>query len=60
MKRRELISRLEAAGCILLHNGGRHDLYHNSRNGMTQPIPRHVEINEILAKRILRSLLVTE
>jgi len=56
MKRSDLIARLEAAGCTLLRHGGKHDIYHNPRTGRSQPIPRHREINEVLAKKILRDL----
>lgn len=53
MKRIDLIRRLEEAGCILLRHGSRHDIYHNPTTGYSEPLPRHREINEILAKRIL-------
>lgn len=56
MKRRELIQRLEKAGCTLLRHGAKHDIYHNPETGKTQPVPRHSEINEILARKILRDL----
>ncbi len=59
MKRRELIEQLESAGCAILRHGGRHDIYHNPQTGVSQPIPRHQEINEILAKKILRDLTKT-
>jgi hypothetical protein len=32
-------------------------LYHNPEKGLSQPIPRHREINERLAKKILRDLI---
>ena len=56
MKRSDLIARLEAAGCSLWRHGGKHDIYHNPRTGRSQPVPRHREINERLAKKILRDL----
>ena len=56
MKRRDLISQLEKSGCYLIRHGGKHDIYHNPNNGRTEPIPRHREINERLAKKILKSL----
>jgi predicted RNA binding protein YcfA (HicA-like mRNA interferase family) len=56
LKRRDLITRLEAAGAILIRHGCKHDIYHNPGTGNTQPIPRHREINEMLAKKILRDL----
>jgi mRNA interferase HicA len=42
---------LEQAGCYLIRNGAKHDIYHNPRNGKTEPVPRHKEINERLAKK---------
>jgi mRNA interferase HicA len=56
VKRRDLISKLEGAGCTLLRHGGRHDIYHNPQTGKSQPVPRHREINEILAKKIIKDL----
>lgn len=56
MKRLDLLKHLEKAGCVLLRHGGRHDLYHNPETGHSEPVPRHREINEILAKRIVRRL----
>jgi mRNA interferase HicA len=57
VKRRDLIARLENAGCRLLRHGSRHDIYHNPANGKSEPVPRHSEINELLAKKILKSLV---
>jgi len=56
MKRRDLIQRIEGSGCMLLRHGGKHDIYHNPKTGATQPVPRHKEINEILARKIIRDL----
>lgn len=56
MKRRDLITKVEAAGAALIRHGGKHDIYHNPVTGISQPIPRHKEINEILARKILRDL----
>ncbi len=52
MKRRELIKMLERNGWWLMRNGGNHDLYTNGIN--SEPIPRHPDINEILAKAIIK------
>ena len=56
MKRRDLIQRIEGVGCVLLRHGGKHDIYHNPKTGATQPVPRHKEVNEILARKIIRDL----
>ncbi|MBK7809624.1 MAG: type II toxin-antitoxin system HicA family toxin [Saprospiraceae bacterium] len=54
MKRKDLLKILINNGCILLRNGSKYDIYHNPKKGTTQPVPRHNEINEILAKRSLK------
>jgi len=56
MKRRDLIRDIEAMGCQLIRHGSRHDWYQNPRTNISQPIPRHVEINEHLARHILKLL----
>lgn len=56
MKRSELLRLLLAAGCVLVRHGGRHDIYRNPTTGKVQPVPRHSEIDEILARHILRHL----
>jgi predicted RNA binding protein YcfA (HicA-like mRNA interferase family) len=56
LKRRDLVRELEKSGCELLRHGGKHDIYHNPDNGRSEPVPRHREINELLAKKIIKSL----
>ncbi|MEO5356582.1 MAG: addiction module toxin, HicA family [Nitrospirae bacterium YQR-1] len=56
MKRTEFIRGLLDAGCIFLKHGARHDLYINPVAGKKQPIPRHNEIDDILAKHIKKKL----
>jgi predicted RNA binding protein YcfA (HicA-like mRNA interferase family) len=41
----------------LIRHGGRHGWYQNPSTGSCQPIPRHAEIKEHLARHILRKLL---
>jgi len=54
MKRRDLIKRLEEMGCVFSRHGGKHDWYTNHSTKQSQPVPRHKEINENLAKSIIR------
>lgn len=54
MKRVDLIKLLEENGWYFKRNGGNHDLYTNGEK--TVPIPRHSEINERLAKSIIKKL----
>lgn len=56
MKRKELIKQIEEMGCIFIRHGGRHDWYQNPRTKVSQPIPRHVEIKDSLAKHIIKIL----
>ncbi len=56
MKRRDLIKKIEKTGCMFIRHGGKHDWYQNPITKACQPIPRHREINEILAKNIIKKL----
>jgi len=56
MKRKDLIRKITSAGCVLVRHGGRHDLYRNPRSGKKQPVPRHDEIDENLARHIIKQL----
>jgi mRNA interferase HicA len=56
MKRRDLVRRLESMGCVLVRHGAKHDWYANALTKQSQPVPRHNEINENLAKSILKKL----
>ncbi len=60
MKHRDLVAQLLGADCVLLRHGAKHDIYHNPRTGRSEPVPRHREINELLAKKILKSLARSE
>jgi predicted RNA binding protein YcfA (HicA-like mRNA interferase family) len=56
VKRRDLIRHLEAHGCELLREGGRHSVYVNRQARKTSSVPRHAEINDHLAEKICRDL----
>lgn len=56
MKRRDLIKKLEKIGCVFVRHGGSHDWYSNPKTKRSQPIPKHTEINENLAKSIIKKL----
>jgi predicted RNA binding protein YcfA (HicA-like mRNA interferase family) len=56
VKRKDLIKKLTDCGCILLRYGSRHDLYKNPSTGKKQPVPRHNEIDENLARHIIKEL----
>ena len=56
MKRVDLIKKIEAAGCVMIRHGGKHDIYRNPSTGDIQPVPRHREVDERLARKIIRAL----
>ncbi|MGB9715496.1 MAG: type II toxin-antitoxin system HicA family toxin [Thermodesulfovibrionales bacterium] len=56
MKREDLVRKVTSAGCVLVRHGKRHDLYRNPKTGKKQPIPRHNEIDEHLARHIIKEL----
>lgn len=56
MKRIELEKLLRIAGCYLKRQGGSHSLWIQPSTGALEAVPRHNEIKEPLARRILRNL----
>jgi hypothetical protein len=56
VKRRELIRELTRAGCILNRHGANHDVYLNPATGQKQPVPRHIEIDNALARHVKKYL----
>ena len=51
-KRADLIKMLEKNGWYIKRHGHDHDIYTNGKE--SEPIPRHREINETLAKAIIK------
>jgi mRNA interferase HicA len=60
MKRVDLVRHLETHGCEFLREGGRHTIYVNRATQRSTSIPRHREINNLLARKICRDLQVPE
>jgi mRNA interferase HicA len=56
MKRIDLIRKIQELGCVLIRNGAKHDWYQNPLTKVSQPVPRHREIKEHLARHIIRLL----
>ena len=56
MNRNELLRQLLKAGCVLKRHGSRHDIYMNPSTGQKQPVPRHKEIDNALARHIKKYL----
>ena len=56
MKRVDLIRQIEQMGCVLIRHGGRHDWYQNPMTRVCQPVPRHREVKEHMARHIIKLL----
>lgn len=56
MKRRELLQFLKSQGCEQIREGGSHSWWINPELNKRSAIPRHTEINDILAKKICKDL----
>ena len=56
MKRTDLIRHLESHGCEFLREGGNHTVYVNRRVRKSSSIPRHRDINDLLARKVCRDL----
>lgn len=54
MKRKDLEKRLKKAGFVLVRHGGKHDVFQRGKD--LEQLPRHVEINELLAKSIIKKM----
>lgn len=50
------MKRIVEMGCIMIRHGGKHDWYQNPFTKMAQGVPHHNEINEFLAKNIIKKL----
>jgi predicted RNA binding protein YcfA (HicA-like mRNA interferase family) len=56
MKQVDLVRLLLRNGVVFVRHGANHDWYKNPSTGISEAIPRHREIKEQLAKKIIRNL----
>jgi mRNA interferase HicA len=56
MKRGDLLRYLEGCGCKLQREGSRHSIYLNPANGKKTSVPRHMEIDNRLVRKICKQL----
>ncbi|MBR5320056.1 MAG: type II toxin-antitoxin system HicA family toxin [Peptococcaceae bacterium] len=52
MKRQKFLKLLKRNGWYLLRNGASHDIYTDGTS--IEPVPRHAELNEMLAEAIIK------
>ena len=60
MKRTALLRHLRRHGCVLKREGASHSLWTNPATGAVEAVPRHIEIPNLLARKICRGLGVPE
>jgi len=56
MKRIDPEKKLRATGCYLKREGASHAIWINPKTGEQETVPRHNEIKEPLARKILRTM----
>lgn len=56
MKRKDLVKHLLRNGCIFIREGAKHSVFFNPLVKKSSTIPRHLEIDNFLAKKICRDL----
>ena len=56
MKQIDLVKIIEKNGAVFVRHGSNHDWYKNQETGIFEAIPRHKEIKELLAKKIIKRL----
>ncbi len=56
MKKRDLVKIIISQGGKFVRHGSDHDIYSNAKGTKKTQVPRHKEINEFTAKKILKQL----
>ena len=51
---------LRRYGCFIKREGSKHTLVQNVNNGTRETIPRHIEIDNVLVKKICRRLKIPD
>jgi mRNA interferase HicA len=60
MKRSALLKHLRRYGCYLKREGRSHSLWCNPNTGHVEAVPRHTEVSDKVAKKIIKSLSLPE
>jgi mRNA interferase HicA len=60
VKRTALLRHFRRHGCVLKREGASHSLWTNPATGALEAVPRHIEIPNLLARKICRGLGIPE
>jgi predicted RNA binding protein YcfA (HicA-like mRNA interferase family) len=56
VKRQKLLKEIAKQGAVFVRHGANHDIYENPRTNVSTQVPRHTDINELVAKAIIKVL----
>ena len=54
MKRQKLLKEITKRGAVFVRHGANHDIYENPRTNTSTQVPRHSDVNELVAKAIIK------
>ncbi|MDR2965830.1 MAG: type II toxin-antitoxin system HicA family toxin [Treponema sp.] len=54
MKRQKLLKEIAKRGARFVRHGANHDIYENPKTNTSTQVPRHSNINELVAKAIIK------
>jgi predicted RNA binding protein YcfA (HicA-like mRNA interferase family) len=54
VKRQKLLKEITKRGAVFVRHGTKHDIYENRRTNTSTQVPRHADINELVAKAIIK------
>ena len=54
MKRQKLLKEIVKRGAVFVRHGANHDIYENPRTNKSTQVPRHEDVNELVAKAIIQ------
>jgi len=56
VKRNLLLKEIRRRGAVFVRHCKRHDIYENPKTGIVEQIPRHSDVEENLARNIIKNL----
>jgi len=54
LKHQKLIKEILKRGAVFVRHGANHDIYENPKTNKSTQVPRHPDINELVAKSIIK------
>jgi predicted RNA binding protein YcfA (HicA-like mRNA interferase family) len=54
VKRQKLLKEITKRGAVFVRHGASHDIYENQRTNTSTQVPRHTDINELVARAIIK------